>query len=71
MEGASATTVDGVLYFPNGPLNFLSGGASIGSGACRRLEIVATQITLERQGRRSRSQCLAGAGASGMPFLVE
>ena len=68
-EGASATTVDGVLYFPNGPMT-LSGGASIGSGAGQCLEIVATQITLSG-GTAVASQCLAGAGASGTPFLVE
>ena len=68
-EGASATTVDGALYFPNGPMA-LSGGASIGSGAGQCLEIVATQITLSG-GTAVASQCLAGAGASGTPFLVE
>ncbi len=68
-EGASATTVDGALYFPNGPMT-LSGGASIGSGAGQCLEIVATQITLSG-GTAVASQCLAGAGASGTPFLVE
>ena len=68
-EGASATTVDGALYFPNGPMA-LSGGASIGSGAGQCLEIVATQITLSG-GTAVASQCFAGAGASGTPFLVE
>ena len=62
-EGASATTVDGALYFPIGPMA-LSGGASIGNGAGQCLEIVATQITLSGGTAISASPCFAGAGAS-------
>ncbi len=68
-EGATATTVNGALYFPNGPMA-LSGGASIGSGAGQCLEIVATQVTLNG-GTAVASQCLAGAGTSSTPVLVQ
>ncbi len=68
-EGASATTVNGALYFPNGPMA-LSGGASIGSGAGQCLEIVGTQVTLNG-GTAVASQCVAGAGTSSTPVLVQ
>lgn len=67
-EGASATTVDGALYFPIGPMA-LSGGASIGNGAGQCLEIVATQITLSGGTAISASPCFAPATET--PLLVE
>ncbi len=45
VEGASNTSLSGVVYFPNGPVS-LSGGAHLGNGTGQCLELIGTQVSL-------------------------
>jgi hypothetical protein len=68
-EGASLTSVGGVLYFPNGPLG-LNGGASIGAAASSCFSIIASQVTLAGGTSISASSCFGGGGSTPSPTMV-
>ena len=69
-EGASATTLGGSIYFPNGPMT-LSGGASVANGANQCLEIVAADITLSGGTSMTAAPCFASSSGSQAAALVE
>ena len=69
-EGASATTVGGTIYFPNGPMT-MSGGASVANGANQCLEFVASQITLSGGTSMTASPCFPAGTNREMSILRE
>ena len=68
-EGATATSVSGAFYFPQGPIS-LSGGASVGGGTGQCLELIGTQVTLSG-GTAAASNCVSGTGGSTRIALVQ
>ena len=68
-EGASATSLSGTFYFPDGPIT-LSGGASVGNGSSQCLEMIGSQITLSG-GTALASTCISSGGSSAAVQLVQ
>lgn len=68
VQGASNTSISGVLYVPTGPV-LLGGGASVGSGAAC-LQIIGSEVTLTG-GTAAASTCVSGSKSGGAVSLVQ
>ena len=68
-EGASATSLSGAFYFPNGPVS-LSGGASVGNGPSQCLELIGSQVTLSG-GTTAASTCISSGSSGASVRLVQ
>lgn len=60
-EGSNHGVLNGVMYFPYGPLN-MNGGASVADQAGGCFQLIATQITIDG-GATMASACIGGSGS--------
>lgn len=67
-QGASATTLSGLFYFPVGAIRF-DGAASVGNGAGECLQLIGKEITLSG-GSLLASTCISGTATGGKVVLV-
>lgn len=69
-EGATATSISGVFYVPNGAFTE-SGGASVGNGTGQCLEVIASEVSLSG-GTTLATTCtgLGGASTSSGPSVL-
>ncbi|TRW17313.1 pilus assembly protein TadG-related protein [Glacieibacterium frigidum] len=68
-QGASATTLSGLFYFPVGAIRF-DGAASVGNGAGECLQLIGKEITLSG-GSLLASTCISGTASGGKVVLIK
>lgn len=60
-EGSNQGVLNGIMYFPYGPLN-MNGGASVADQAGGCFQLIATQVTIDN-GATMASACVGGSGS--------